>query len=240
MDSELFQKLEALEFDLPGTELTFSRRLARENGWPNDFTDRVLKEYRRFLYLCAKAGHPVTPSDAVDQAWHLHLCYTESYWHELCRDILGFPLHHGPTKGGKAEGEKFHDWYSKTLESYCDAFGEDPSRDIWPEPEMRFQSVRFQRVDRDANFVVPKWLLTRPAIITTASLLLIGCGIKITDNSDVDAMIVLGVVLLLLILLCLKHGGGGGKAGGSSSGCGGGCGGCGNSGCGGGCGGCGS
>ena len=77
-----------------------------QSGWParmvgpSKYTDRVIEEYRKFLYLLASAGHPVTPSDQVDQAWHLHLTYTRSYWEDLCEKTIGKPLHHGPTKGG--------------------------------------------------------------------------------------------------------------------------------------------
>jgi hypothetical protein len=91
----LWLKLKDFAFD-PQDALTFTRRLARENNWSPDFSRRVVDEYRRFLFLALRAGHPVTPSDEIDQAWHLHLVYTRSYWEELCRDILGRPLHHGP------------------------------------------------------------------------------------------------------------------------------------------------
>jgi hypothetical protein len=64
----------------PGdAEQTFAARLARENGWRPAQAARVIEEYRRFCFLAVTAGHPVTPSDAVDQAWHLHLTYTRDY-----------------------------------------------------------------------------------------------------------------------------------------------------------------
>src|SRR5262245_11583978 len=84
-------------------ELSFAARLARENGWNAVFTERVITEYKRFCFLAATAGHEVTPSDAVDQAWHLHLTYTRDYWQRFCPDVLGGPLHHGPTSGGDNE-----------------------------------------------------------------------------------------------------------------------------------------
>ena len=156
---ELWRKLEA--FDLDGeAQLSFSRRLARDNGWTPEFARRVVGEYKRFVFLAATAGHPVTPSDEVDQAWHLHLVYTHSYWDEFCGEVLGFPLHHGPTKGGKAEGAKFGDWYEKTLESYQRAFGEEAPRDIWPEAEVRFgEAPHFRRVNTRRVWVVrkPEW-----------------------------------------------------------------------------------
>lgn len=79
----------------------------------------MVDEYRRFAFLAIEAGHPVTPSEEVDQAWHL--TYTRSYWQRFCGETLKCELHHEPTQGGPAEGRKFHDWYSRTLESYAAA-----------------------------------------------------------------------------------------------------------------------
>ena len=69
----LWQRIEAFRLGDPAAPLTFTRRLARENGWTQAFARRVVAEYKRFCYLAARAGHPVTPSDQADQAWHLHL-----------------------------------------------------------------------------------------------------------------------------------------------------------------------
>ena len=153
---ELWRKLDS--FDLDGdAAFSFSKRLARDNGWTHPFALRVAKEYKKFLFLAATAGHPVTPSDEVDQAWHLHLVYTRSYWDELCGEILGFPLHHGPTRGGAQEGEKFGDWYARTLRSYQQAFGEEPPREVWPESRVRFgQANGFRRVNLHRVWVVRK------------------------------------------------------------------------------------
>src|SRR5262245_63811110 len=109
----LYNRLMTFEIDEPGVELTFARRLARENGWDLLYAERVIAEYKRFLLLACEAGHVVSPSEDVDQAWHLHLTYTRSYWDGLCREVLGRPLHHGPTKGGAAEQAKFIDLYNQ-------------------------------------------------------------------------------------------------------------------------------
>ena len=67
--TELWARLKDFDLDNPESKLRFSDRLARENGWTEAYTLRVLEEYKRFIYLCRVAGHPVTPSDEVDQAW---------------------------------------------------------------------------------------------------------------------------------------------------------------------------
>ncbi len=69
----LWPRLAAFVFDAPGAALPFTARLARDQGWTREHAARVVDEYRRFVYLCVRAGHPCTPSVDVDEAWHLHL-----------------------------------------------------------------------------------------------------------------------------------------------------------------------
>ena len=121
-----WNRLDAYNFDDPEHQLSFTDRLSRENAWPTDFAARVIDEYKRFCWLAVHADHPVTPSDEVDQVWHLHLTYSRDYWERFCPDILGQPLHHGPTKGGRDEAEKYHLWYGKTLLTYSENFDRPP------------------------------------------------------------------------------------------------------------------
>jgi hypothetical protein len=132
LDASLWARLEAMQVDPPDASTTFAERLARENGWSLALAEAVIAEYRRFLYLAARAGHPVSPSAAVDKAWHLHLTYTRHYWDVLCGELLGFELHHDPTLGGAREAAKHADWYRRTLQSYRAAFGDAPPAAIWP------------------------------------------------------------------------------------------------------------
>lgn len=149
--------------------LSFSQRLARENDWTLQHARRCVDEYRRFLFLAARAGHSVTPSDAVDQVWHQHLVYTENYWTDLCGDVLPSPLHHGPTRGGQEQRMHFQTQYEKTLDSYRRFFGEPPA-DIWPPTDERFsQSIASVRVDRRRYWLIPKLRWTGVASTRTAS-----------------------------------------------------------------------
>lgn len=118
--------------------LSFRDRLARENRWSSAYARRVIHEYYRFCYLAMTAGHEVTPSDQVDQAWHLHPTYTRDYWQRFCPDVLGAPLHHGPTAGGQDERARYYDQYAETLKSYQETFGEAPPPDIWSSASERF------------------------------------------------------------------------------------------------------
>ena len=136
--TELWERLEAYDIGYEGAAFPFAARLARENRWTSSFTERVIQEYKRFCYLACAAGHEVTPSDAVDQVWHLHLTYSRDYWDEFCPKVLGMDLHHGPTAGGQVERTRYYDQYAETFRSYEEAFGEPPPADIWPGAGRRF------------------------------------------------------------------------------------------------------
>lgn len=155
-DNLLWNKIQQFELDDPSSSYTFSDRLARENRWSLDYTLRVVDEYKRFIFLQCIASHPLTPSDQVDQAWHLHLLYTRSYWIALCQETLGKQIHHGPTKGGANEHEKFENWYEKTLDFYRVVFDQSPPEAIWPAPEKRFSDIHFSRVNTERNWVISK------------------------------------------------------------------------------------
>jgi uncharacterized protein (TIGR04222 family) len=195
---ELWDRIRAFDFEDPASSLTFTRRLARENRWSLDHARRVVEEYKRFALLAMFAGHPVTPSDAVDQAWHLHLVYTRSYWDDFCGEVLRKPLHHGPTRGGQAESAKYHDWYARTLDSYLRIFGHEPPADVWPPAAVRFgRDLHFTRINTETHWVVPRprWLVQRaiegparafrggiqvprfaiPACLVGAALIVVGC-----------------------------------------------------------------
>jgi hypothetical protein len=152
----LYERIQAFRLDEGSPALTFAARLARENGWSRAFAEGAIAEYRRFLLLAVTAGHPVTPSDQVDQVWHLHLLYTRSYWEKLCPEVLGRPLHHGPTLGGAEEKAKFLDWYEETLESYRRTFGEAPPARYWPDAKTRFgEDLAYVRVNMRRSVVLP-------------------------------------------------------------------------------------
>ncbi len=170
----LWERLGKVDFDQPEAGFSFTDRLARDNGWSREFSCRVIEEYRKFVYLAKTAGHEVTPSDEVDQAWHLHLTYTRHYWGEFT-NVLGEPLHHGPTTGGKSEKVRYSDNYSKTVESYIAAFNEAPPEDIWPNSVIRFGHAPFmQRVNTQQYYLLEKSkiLLTahRAAVIVSSGV----------------------------------------------------------------------
>lgn len=154
----LWQRLDEFRLDLRDVGLTFSERAAKENAWSLPYTRRVIEEYKRFVYLAMRSGHVACPSDAVDQIWHMHLTYTRSYWEEMCEGVLNSPLHHGPTKGGSEEREKYFQLYNRTKASYEEHFGEKPPEDIWPSAEVRFgEDLHFVRINSAKHWVLPKF-----------------------------------------------------------------------------------
>lgn len=211
--AECWQRLESFQIDDPGVALPFAERLARENGWSAEFAARVVNEYRRYILLMAHAGHPVTPSDHVDQAWHLHLTYTRSYWDRLCKDLIGRPLHHEPTRGGAAENAKFDGWYQKTLDTYASLFGAPPPADLWPPPAIRFGvDPRCVRVNTDRNWIVSKRRVRRAAlgagVLGAFAAAAAGCGVLLMGDSDPSLLVVIlvlaGVIAITLLAIAAR------------------------------------
>lgn len=255
-DPKLFRQIMDFEIDEPDSKLTFVKRLARENGWKEDFAIRVVTEYRKFVYLTMISGQSLTPSDEVDQAWHLHMLYTDSYFRRFCGEVLGRELSHAPTKGGKNEGAKFSDQYKSTKGFYAIELGSVPPKDIWPSSSDRFgDAAYYVRINRKKDVAIPRTLI----LVVTMSFLvfgLIGTLVILASSRDrtgaIFVIALISVVVLLalsLVSLCYlgsKEGGGNGwsKANrsngdgcgdgysGGDSGCSG-CGGCGGGGCGG-------
>ena len=172
------------------------------------FAARAIEEYRKFCFLAVHAGHPVTPSDEVDQVWHLHLTYSRHYWDALCRDTLEKPLHHGPTQGGVAEDRKFHDWYDNTLASYRRYFGEPP-KDLWPAARERFHERNdFVRINRRDVVTIDRTVLKRGALASLAGggVLAVAHALAQVDGAaeappDISFVAVLAVALIVAFIL---------------------------------------
>lgn len=239
ISNNLFNDIINFEIGSENDALTFVDRLSRENNWSLRFAQQCVEEYKKFIYLAMISDTPVTPSDEVDQVWHLHLTYTESYWVDLCQGVLKRPFHHGPTKGGDNESKKYHSQYQTTLDKYTDTFKQNPPSDIWPSREQRFRNAdKFVRLNTKKYLLLKRKSIFSLGGITALSLLLVAC---VSEDSNTSGIIVF--LFLLLVLVCFyiiykffnskkhnKKGNGCGSAGGGrddgGSGCGG-CGGCG-------------
>ncbi len=186
---ELWGRLQAYQRIELQDEGAYAKRLAREQGWTQAFTSRVIQEYVRFLYLAKCAGHAVTPSKVIDEAWHLHLIFTRSYWSRLCCEVLEVPLHHDPGTGSANDDATFAEQYEKTLDSYRRIFGEPP-RDIW-----------------DAGSVEPssqiRWGTTVAAGVLMGLFIAAAAGcasLLATQPSAIEVIIVVGVLVFAVLV----------------------------------------
>ncbi len=110
---------------------------------------------RRLVRQGLSTPEPVTPSEEVDEVWHLHLTYSRDYWEVWCGLVLGRPLHHDPAGGGGAEQSRLHAQYAATLARYEAYFGPSPEA-YWPGTQRRFVRPRFVMVDRQRHHVIPR------------------------------------------------------------------------------------
>jgi hypothetical protein len=155
-ESKLWESIRDFELDDHEHAFMFSDRLARENGWSKEFTLRAMGEYKKFMFLICVTHGTLTPSEEVDQVWHLHLLYTRSYWREFCGEILKREVHHGPTKGGPQESDRFNDCYAATLLAYNEKFGHPAPQSIWPPPHKRFGHSRNRWLDLTKYWIIRK------------------------------------------------------------------------------------
>lgn len=160
----LWRRIADYPIDDPNAAKPLSVKLAEEQGWRPAFTARVLEEYKRFVYLCCISPTGASPSQIVDEAWHMHLTYTTNYWQRFCRDTLQQELHHHPSMGGPEEYQKHRQWYFETLRLYLDTFGEYPPEDIWPGAALVAESSQEPDIRRQLNPVVSKTIYVLLAI----------------------------------------------------------------------------
>jgi hypothetical protein len=163
----------------------------------------VISEYKRFIYLAAISDRILTPSQAVDQAWHLHLTYTRSYWEDLCAGALGKALHHQPTEGGKAEGQKFAEAYEATLSAYRREFGAAPPVDIWPPSSIRFQPPRQRWVDAGTHIIIPRGRFL--ALAASAGLLLSAAASPASAAAEAiaDQPVIIAVAIAVVVAISI-------------------------------------
>src|SRR4051812_16193124 len=164
----LADRLRTFRFEAPGAT-PFAQTLARTCGWDLGYAQRVVEEYRRFLWLAGVSDERVSPPEAVDEAWHMHLLDTRSYWGQLCPDVLGRALHHEPGRGGVVEHKQLESAYARTFAAYREAFGEPPA-DIWP-PPGRPRAPRTRRVAGGGEVVLSRRALAAGVGVVAAAVL---------------------------------------------------------------------
>jgi hypothetical protein len=106
----------------------FIDMVQKQMGWNSEMANRVIEEYRKFLFLAMRAGHQVIPPGAVNDVWMLHMQNAQNYWESLGRMITEKPV------AGGFDPKAFtamSDPWAATLQSYERIFGMKPPMDIW-------------------------------------------------------------------------------------------------------------
>ena len=129
-NKNFWNKIDSFCIDDDKSSFPFSVRLQTENKWTYKFTFRVIQEYKKFIYLASISNKKVSPSKYIDEAWHLHLLYTKSYWEDFMSDTIGIKIHHEPSKGIE-EDSKFISIFNDTIHLYEKEFKSTPPIDIW-------------------------------------------------------------------------------------------------------------
>ena len=140
----------------------------------------------------------MVPSDAVDQAWHLHLDYSREYWDDWCGKTLQCELHHAPTRSGEKEADQCRDCYSATLDTYERVSLETPPPDIWPDVQTRFGRVGAMRRVSIAEYMI----IRRPpkGMLWAAQLLLILIGLYFLWQQEYWTAVTVGAMAGVLAI----------------------------------------
>jgi hypothetical protein len=109
-------------------------RIMKNYNRSREYTEAILREAKRMLWLSQVSGMPVCPSVEIDDAWHEMILFTP-YYHAFCRFIGTDYIHHDPTgetPEGSAEESKAagKSLYDETLENYKKYIGE-PDQTYW-------------------------------------------------------------------------------------------------------------
>lgn len=111
-----------------------TERIGQDPDLPDGVApQRTLEEALKFLDIAAGTIEPVTPSAAVDVAWHHFILFTRDYM-DYCATHLGRFIHHVPDDPADDADDTgaAHEGYLRTRQLVADRFGEsDPT--IWPD-----------------------------------------------------------------------------------------------------------
>lgn len=124
----LWLKLNYLDMGSNPAFQPFLQMLGQQTGWPLPLLNQVLEEYRKFLFLALRAGHPVTPPAMIEKVWALHMQMAKNYWEQLAGLISDPPRSEGL---GPKTAASMAEQYQQTLASYARIFGMTPPGDIW-------------------------------------------------------------------------------------------------------------
>jgi len=209
---ELWLRIRSFHVEEEPAEVSFLDLLAQENGWSRAYAEKVYEEYLKFIYLVCTNEEFLTPSDQVEQAWHLHLRYTHSYWDRFCGEVLRRPLHHSPNRGGPTENKRHMEAYQRALKMYKLVFRRDAPLTIWPPAIHRYRDVPRQRIVSAAEYVIlERSRFQTYAIIAAIVFVAILASWWILGGNGTAALAILGLFVLFSLYI-YRHPFGGGPA----------------------------
>lgn len=120
------------------------KRISVNYNFPLDFSEGLVKEVKRMLFLAVISGEKIAPSNRIDCAWHEMILFTKFY--KDFSELIGDFIHHNPFESEKKDeiinyekikknfGKKVEgtETYNKTKENYEKFFGEKPDFKYWP------------------------------------------------------------------------------------------------------------
>ncbi len=124
----LWLKLNFLDLGANAAFQPFMQMMGQQTGWPMPMLGQVMEEYRKFLFLALRAGHPVTPPAMIEKVWSMHMQVAKNYWEQLGSLIAEQPTAQGL---GPQSASSMAEQYQQTLASYARIFGVEPPANIW-------------------------------------------------------------------------------------------------------------
>jgi hypothetical protein len=133
----LWLRLNFLSIDAAGP---LQRLVASRMDIGLEDANRLIEEYRRFLFLALRAGHAVMPPPMVNQVWTLHIENSANYWGVLSELITERPVTQD------SDSTEVSGTYEKTVASYSRVFGTMAPERIWPSSNQRRGAERIWQV----------------------------------------------------------------------------------------------
>lgn len=195
MNQEIWNKILAFDFDNPPSEYGFSTRLANENFWTKEFTDQAIFEYKKFMYLAATSDFMVSPSEIIDNVWHQHLIFTQSY-QDFC-NIIGKQIQHIPSTHNREEFEKFKQAKERTIKFYERDFGKQP-KNIWTYNDI-FESLNLEKAKFKLRTFIIIGILAFICLSVPSFFLLKPIYIQIDNPYFIFGFIVLTIATILTL-----------------------------------------
>ena len=190
--------------DTPLAQTLFIAQLCEKMHWRTEFAVMAWQEYVKFMALIDVAGERLVPSKVVDEVWHLHLTYTQSYWKDFCEQTLGREIHHNPSVRSMEAQQKDRAGFQCTLALYRTHFAEPPAA-VWANPDCKEPPEAIEGKEQNENqlgdatskknrfnrFNIARWWF--PALGST--LLLAACTPEVREFQH---WVELGVVVICI------------------------------------------